>query len=331
MATLKDISDKTGYSLATVSRVLNYDSSLAVSNETKRTILEAAEALAYSKNRNERKNYSKTKIICLLSLAEEEELDKLYYISIRVGIENKCNQLGIQALRFYNDIESMKNENFDGVIAVGKFSNQHVAELKSLTNHVVFVDFSPAEEDFDAVMVDFKKAIQKVIDYCLSTNYNNIYFLGGQETLSDKKTLIEEDVRTKEYCRYMKKLGIYDEKNISIGDFSAESGYHNTKTLLKRSEDSLPDVIIAASDPIAIGALKAINETNYTIPNDIAVVGFNDISIAAFVYPTLTTVKVYTELMGESAVDLLLEQLNGRTITKTLYIATELVIRESLK
>ena len=83
MATLKDISDKTGYSLATVSRVLNYDSSLAVSNETKRTILEAAEALAYSKNRNERKNYSKTKIICLLSLAEEEELDKLYYISIR--------------------------------------------------------------------------------------------------------------------------------------------------------------------------------------------------------------------------------------------------------
>ena len=85
-----------------------------------------------------------------------------------------------------------------------------------------------------------------------------------------------------------------------------------------------------ASDSMAIGAYKAIIESGFSIPNDISIIGFNDISTAKYMTPALSTVKVYTDFMGETAVDLILERMkNERAICKKVVIPTKLIIRES--
>ena len=96
------------------------------------------------------------------------------------------------------------------------------------------------------------------------------------------------------------------------------------------SDDHLPRAFFVASDTMAIGAIRAIHEAGLKIPEDIAIVGFNDIPNAMYLVPPLTTVKVYTEFMGETAVVLALERIAGRERSKKCIIPTELILRDSL-
>lgn len=88
-------------------------------------------------------------------------------------------------------------------------------------------------------------------------------------------------------------------------------------------------LFFAGNDQIAIGCLQALNEENIHVPEEVNIIGLNDISVSKYVYPSLSTVKVHTELMGETAVDLLVERIEGRTIPKKVFIATNLIIRDS--
>jgi LacI family transcriptional regulator len=90
-----------------------------------------------------------------------------------------------------------------------------------------------------------------------------------------------------------------------------------------------PDVIVTANDNMAIGAYRAIQELGLSIPGDVAIVSVNDIPVAQFLMPPLTTVRIHGEHIGETAVDLLLERLSGRDYAKQVKIATELVWRAS--
>jgi len=101
------------------------------------------------------------------------------------------------------------------------------------------------------------------------------------------------------------------------------------KKALVEHKDNLPTAFLVGSDSLAIGCLKALNENKIAVPDRVNIIGINDISIAQYVYPSLSTIKVHTELMGETSVDLLIERLNDRIISKKVSIATELIIRES--
>jgi LacI family transcriptional regulator len=94
----------------------------------------------------------------------------------------------------------------------------------------------------------------------------------------------------------------------------------------------MPTAVFIASDSMAIGAYKAINEKGLSIPKDISIVGFNDISTAQFIVPPLTTIKAHTEFMGEIAFDLLIERLKkDREICKKVIVPTKLIVRDSCK
>ncbi|MBO1913948.1 LacI family DNA-binding transcriptional regulator, partial [Microvirga sp. 3-52] len=104
MATIKDIAEKAGVSSATVSRVLNYDASLSVADETKKKIFEAAEELSYRKRTSKR--YINQKIAVIHWYTEKEELNDLYYLSIRLGIEERCKEIGMNPeVYFFNNIK----------------------------------------------------------------------------------------------------------------------------------------------------------------------------------------------------------------------------------
>ena len=91
-----------------------------------------------------------------------------------------------------------------------------------------------------------------------------------------------------------------------------------------------PDALFAANDALAIGALKAIQESGYRVPKDIAVIGFNDSSVAKYVTPALSTIKVYTEWLGEIAVETILQLIQTEApVPRKIVVGTDLIVRES--
>ena len=102
------------------------------------------------------------------------------------------------------------------------------------------------------------------------------------------------------------------------------------KQAIKNLGEDLPSAFFLASDPLAVGALRALQEAQIQVPEEVSLIGFNDCSIAKYVYPTLSSVKVYTELMGETSVELLMEKIETqRKIAKRVILATKLKLRGS--
>jgi transcriptional regulator, LacI family len=329
MARIKDIAEKAGVSIATVSRVLNYDPTLSVTDETRKKIFEAAEALSYKKKPG-RKGKPLKKIAVVSWYTEKEELEDLYYLSIRYGIETRCQALGIQVVKcFYDQLEQLDQENdYQGIIAVGKFSRNQVEQMASKTGAIVFVDSSPDDQRFDAVVVDFDLATKMVIDYLISKGHQQIGFIGGRESFKDDPSFIV-DQRETTFRSYMKEKGLYDESAVYIGRFAVNDGYRLMKQAIGELGERLPTAFFAANDLLAIGALRALLENEIQVPERVNVIGLNDISVSKYVYPPLSTLKVHTELMGETAVDTLMERISGRKVAKKIFIATELVRRKS--
>jgi len=329
VATIKDIAEKAGVSSATVSRVLNYDSSLSVADETKKKIFEVAEELSYRKTSSKR--YVDQKVAVVHWYTEKEELNDLYYLSIRLGIEKRCKEIGMKPeVYFFNNIKDIKAAEIEGIIAVGKFSEQQVKELTTINPMVVFVDYSPNEDKYDSIVIDFEKATKKIIDFFLSTDHRKIGFIGGRELLKGQTEPIE-DLREKTFKSYMWENRLFDERFVYVGSFSVEDGYNLMKQAIEDLGEDLPTAFFMSSDVMAIGSLRALHEANITIPDRVSIIGINDMTVSKYMYPSLSTIRVYTEVMGETAVDTLLERLEGRKIAKKILVSTKLIIRDSVK
>lgn len=329
MATIKDIAKRAGVSPATVSRVLNYDPTLSVADSTRKRVFKAAEELSYQKKSVRR--YADQKIAIVHWYTEQEELNDLYYLSIRLGIEKRCNELGMQPeVYFFNKINEIKAAEIEGIIAVGKFSQDQVKELTNINQNVVFVDHSPDDEKFDAIVIDFEKATKKIIDFFIETNHEKIGFIGGRELLKGEgEPLIDQRETT--FISYMKEKGLFDERFVYIGGFSVEDGYRLMKKAIDELDEDLPTAFFAASDVMAVGCMRALHEKGIAVPSEVSLIGINDMSISKYLYPSLSTIKVYTETMGESAVDVLVERLSGREIAKKIIVSTKLILRNSVE
>ncbi len=331
MATIRDIAKQAGVSPATVSRVLNYDKSLSVTDETRRKILQVAEEMNYTKPKRKQKVEEKVWTIGITQwFSAQQEIDDPYYLAIRTGIERTCAQRGLQTRTVFKGEDGFpvaQLEEVDGIIAIGKYGNDEVQMFKRLTDSIVFVDSAPDDKAHDAVIVDFHHATAEVLDHLQTAGATNIGFVGGQEFVGVDKVRVE-DPREQAYRTIQTASGHYDDSKVKVGHFSAEDGWLLTQALLQDHGDM--DGIIFGSDMMAIGGLRAIREKGLQVPGDVKVIGFDDISAAAFINPPLSTIRVHTEFMGKTAVDLVVERLRDlRTIAKKIIVPTDLIIRES--
>lgn len=329
MATIKEIAEKVGVSSATVSRVLNYDNTLSVSDKTRSRILEIAEQLDYKPPRRRMPSIPYLTIALIHWYSAKQEMEDPYYLSIRLGIEKLCNKKNILISKLYHSSE-WKNaslKDYDGLIALGKFSADEICFLRKQHPHIVFVDHFSSEIPFDFVTLDFEGAILQVIDYFLLKGHKNISFLGGHDLVGSQKECIS-DPRFYFFHKFLKEKHLFQEDLIFSGNFSPESGYALAKEFLHVRKE-LPSALFVASDSLAIGALKALHESKISLPHQLELISFNDIPAAEYVHPSLSTVKVFTYLMGESAVLLLIEQIEGRTIPKKVVLPTKLIFRET--
>lgn len=327
MATIKDIANKAGVSIATVSRVLNYDPALSVSDDTKQKIFEAAEALSYKKRQPRKTRASKIAIVQWYT--EKEELEDLYYMSIRMGAEQGCQERNIQPVRnFQTNYGELEQEDVQGIIAIGKFSHLQVEQLEKLAEHIVFVDFERKDDSYDAIVVDFEEATRKVLNHFLEKGRKTIGYIGGRESFKDETAEINNP-REETFKSYLSEKNLLNEKWMYNGSFTVKDGYDLMKQAINEHTDSLPEAFFVGNDSLAVGCLRALHEMGIPVPERVNIIGVNDISVSKYVHPPLSTVKVYTELMGETAIALLMERINGRKVAKKVYISTKLTIRES--
>lgn len=334
MATLKDIAKIAGVSMTTVSRVLNYDDSLSVMDDTRERIFKAAKKLDYKKFDESRMPiFDEESVVIGIShcFSLEEELSDSYYFSLRTGIEKTCFDYKIKSkLVFKTDIDDYSDfEEVNGLIVLGRYSEVNTRKLEKLNKPIVFVDFVPKGLTSDSISVDFKRAVHKCMNYLFELGHEKIGFIGGKSY----KDIYEDgyvDPRQKYYSQIMHSKKLYHEKYIKIGEFNVESGYKLGHELISEAPDLT--AIFAASDPIAIGVMRAAKELGKKIPGDISIIGFDDISMADFLSPALTTIRVHTELMGRLSVMYILDQIkNDRKIPLRTSIPTELVVRETCR
>ncbi|WP_028987071.1 LacI family DNA-binding transcriptional regulator [Thermicanus aegyptius] len=330
MPTLKDIADKAGVSVATVSRVLSGNETYSFAPETVERILQLADELGYRPPRNRKTIINRPRFAMIMWYREEEEHLYTYYSEIRLGAEKKCRNEHVEFQKYYT-VESFLQGHqpnlYDGVIAIGKFSDLEVVRLAEKAERLVFVDSSPAPLLYDSVMVDFFSAVSDVINYLLNRGLRKIGFIGKNEYVGKNKDRIP-DLRKESFCLLTKYHGIYDESLIFITDEpTPSSGYEVANRLMGKP---IPDAFIVFSDTVALGVLSAFQEAGIRVPEDVSIFSFDDLPMARFTYPSLSTVKIYTEYMGGAAVELLMEQLKERReLPKKVIIPHKLMIRKS--
>lgn len=333
MVTLKEIAKAVGVSTATVSRVLNFDPALSVTAAKRQAIIETAEALNYAtpRARNRAKQRGLHKVALVHFLRPEHELIDPYYVGLRLGIESRCQALQLETVKVYHTErvpEPTLLQSAAGVIAIGPHDGTEVSWLRQHSRHIVFADFSPPDDDIDSVVSDLPLAMHKVLTGLADAGYRRIAFAGWTEDGADDPYT---EIRCATYIRWMKKHDRFDPAicvtQESVERNTEQCGYHLATGLL--TQERPPDAIVTCNDNIAVGAYRAIRELGLRIPDDIAVASFNDISVAQFLDPPLSTVHLPAEEIGEAAVDLLSERVAGRTVAKHISIANRVIWRRS--
>lgn len=332
MATIKDIAEKAGVSSATVSRVLNYDQTLSVSDETRKKIFDMADALNYTKHMKKTPiKKSQPKLAVIQWYSEHEELDDLYYYAIRTGLEKQAQELHYEIIRIFDEEGLDPISQADGIIAIGKFSKSQLRELSSYNLPFVVVDSNTLAQGISCVTTDFTYGVQAALDEFWRHGIKDIGMLTGQEYTADGKEIVA-DQRLIAFQQYLDKRQAFNSHWLKVGDFTTDSGYQMMKSLISKEKDQLPHAFFIANDNLAIGALKALQEEGIAVPERVSLISFNDTAVTNYVMPALSSVTVFTKEMGASAVNLIHEMLTGDSSdqpVKQVNHATKLTLRAS--
>lgn len=326
MPTIKDVAAAANVSSTTVSRFLNGDPTLNIPEDTRDRIVRATQEVGYQFRKNkEFRNKDIRKIGILGYKNEQLELNDPYFLSIRVGVEQELRALGYGGVVTFQWSDYVTNysalSSLDGLIVIS--DNPTAADyFRDHGEKTVFIDSSPDPNVFNSVIVDYATSTRQALDHLLGLGYQRIGHIGA---VNQFKT---PDPRLAVFRAHLGIRGLLDESQIHIAEtWSSNDGYAVAQRLVK--EGHLAQAYFMASDPLAIGAIRAFVEAGLSVPEDIAVVSFDDIEVAAFMTPPLTTVHVPTEAMGRIAVDILVSGIGGHGVPVQVVIPAQLRVRES--
>ena len=326
MATIKEIAAKAGVSIATVSRVLNHDETLNVMAETKQRIFEVAEELDYEvRSRNRKK---KLKVGVFYSYSRQEELEDPYYLCIRFSIEKQLedDQYRRTLVTLADTAESLSG--LDGIICTGSFTQDLIRKMRSWNKPLVFIDACPDLAHFDSIVVDYADAIRQSLDYLLLNGHRKIGFIGGKtmESCGEAK----EDGRLTAFRDYMTRHGLYCPEYVRVGEFGAKSAGLMFDDLCDAGQ--IPTALMVSNDSMAAGVYRSAFQHGLSVPQDISIIGFNDIPTAKYMIPPLTTCRLPMDFMGGYAVRVLEDRLlNGRDVCIKTVVPATLHLRDSVR
>lgn len=326
MATLKDVAQMAQVSIATVSRILNNDPTLSVPEQTRENVLSAAKMLQYQKKK---KNDLHIHVCLIQWYSLQQEIHDPYYLTLRHGVEDYCTKNGIILKRiFKDDVDIEKSlKGIDGIICLGKFSKSHIETLKKYNDAIILLDMDYENLKECSIVLDFDLVLKQALTYLKKLGHQKIGYLGGIEYLDDGKPY--DDIRKQAFLKYGDAYQLDYHDYILEGEFTSESGYAMMVHMIQSQH--LPTAIFAASDPIAIGAMKALNDYGYQIPQDISIIGFDNIDASNYTYPPLTTFYAPSFDMGHFGAKLLHQAIKDHTklLPMRIQLPCYLVERES--
>lgn len=339
MVTIRQIAKSVGVSPATVSRVLNYDATLSITETKRQAIIETAEKLNYITPRNRQKaravqsaEPAATRIAIIHFLRPDQEMADPYYVGVRMGVEARARQNRVELTVFYHGHipdDPSALQGITGVISLGMQTDAEIEHVRKLGFHLVLADFAPESDLFDTVSCDLRLAMLHLLDALHDAGHRRFGFIGDDRPSGNLLYPANEE-RARTFRDWAERRGLFHPEHYLLGDrLCFENGYTLTRRILE-SRDR-PEILVTSNDNMAIGAYRAIQEKGLAIPDDIAVASFNDIPSAQFMAPPLTTVRIPADHIGETAFDLLAERMAGRDYAKRVLLPTKLIWRDSCR
>lgn len=337
MATIKKIAQEAALSPATVSRVLNNDTTLHVSEETRHRVFAIAEQIGYKPRRIARLKQetvmSSKRLGLLFWSSQEDEKNDPYFAEMRKGIEHYCerNQINLaQIIRGDFDKWPQQLNAIDGLIAVGTIEVDHILKWYPYPDKIVLVNHH-YDGNIDAIQLNFEHAMKQVVEHFYRLGHRDVAYIGGYTFIHalENKTpdKIEVEERYSAFMKWASHYGVQVRHVEWTEQWSMEEGYNAMKALI--NSDVQVTGCFIASDTMAIGAYRACDEAGIKIGENLSLVAFNNLEISAYLNPPLTTIHADTTCLGEQAIKLLLERLNGRQVAIKQLIQTTLVERKS--
>jgi LacI family transcriptional regulator len=336
MTTQRDIAKKIGVSSATVSRVLsNTDALVPISEKTREKILAVAKELGYRPNLFAKSlRTKKTNMIGVVIW----ELTDPFFSEILHGIDQVLDTAGYMTLLSNAEgrtsrekfcMEKMSNFRVDGMLIVGgaeTLSEEELAELDLKTRSVVLVGTRSKRMDLSSVTVDNYKGGYIGAEYLIKHNRGRVFYISGIE-----KTLDMED-RLQGVKAAIGENGVGDRFDILEVHRGEHEGYLAARRVLQQVDT--PIAIFAENDTTGLGIVRAVKDAQRRIPEDVAVVGFDDLSICDYMEPRLSTVHQPRAKMGRIGAEMLVENLNNleekpASACPKKILSPKLIIRES--
>lgn len=333
-ATSFDIAYRAGVSQSTVSRALR--NSPLVNEETRLKVQAIAKELNYKVDKNARNLRSQQSHTIALLLFEDKTIDDSqinpFFLSMLGSITRACSLKGYDLLVSFQEMNNDWHAEYedtnraDGLILLGYGDYVHYKDkLKHLSEQGThFIRWGAEVKDMAVATIgcDNLNGGFQLTKHMLDKGKKSCAFIG---TASHRAPELYD--RYRGHCQALEIAGISVDEQLQIDAmYTEEGGYLATKELIARNVSF--DSVFAATDLIAIGAMRALKEHGLKIPDDVALVGFDDIPIANFTSPALTTAKQDTVLAGQLLVDNLLKLIAGEK-PSTLLIPTQIIERKS--
>jgi LacI family transcriptional regulator len=327
--TLEDIARLSDVSRSTVSRVINSDTK--VKEETRLKVLKVIQSIDFQPNLAARGLATgRTNVIGVIIPARVSVIFADPYFPVFLqGVSSACNNRTYSVMLWLAEPDYerrmipriLHNGLVDGVVVASTLMDDPI--VKSLYESkmpFILIGRHPSM-DVNFLDVDNLQAARKATLHLLRLGYKRVATITGAQ---------DQVAGFDRHQGYLNALQDYDRtirpELVAEGDFTEEGGYNAMARLLPQK----PDAVFAASDMTAYGAMRAIHEANLRIPEDVAVVGFDDIPASARTTPALTTVRQPVQQMGSKAAEVLINVIeNDITATQKLILDTELVVRES--
>lgn len=340
MATLKDVAQRAGVSISTVSRVVNNDTSRSVNSETRQRIWEAVAEVGYQPGktgkepgkRGPSKQQAGVRTGCIVAV-NQNKYNHPYFSPILEGIERGVQEHG-GSLSFIHTSEDIKSpemlhkivqeSGIDGMIIVESIDPASYEYIKRHVPYIVGIDIS--DPSVSRVGYDRLMAAKYAVNHLISRGHRQIGFFGG----SGRSQNILKEKRFRGYKEAMDEAGLNIRKEwILDTEWNVDKSYSLMKRLLEKPSD-MPTAFFAASDMMAISAMRAAFEHNLRIPQDVAFISIDNIEFAQYSSPPLSTIHIPKFEIGWVAAKTLYDTArNQYPLPVKITLPFELVIRQS--
>lgn len=326
---IKQISEATGFSPATISNALNHKR--GVNKETAETIFRTAKELGYISD------VGITKIKFVMYQRNGQIINDTPFFTLMInGAERACMEAGYDMIMVHLDrfsadyeeqVEALANDSQSALVLLGtEVIGEDLKPFYGTKCSLVTLDFVTPDMRFDGVAINNEDSFYMATKYLIEMGHSDIGYLSGKFRIRAFR------LRNRGYQKAMNGAGLMIKPEFRVPLSTTMEGAYQDMNAYLETAPKLPSAYIADNDMIALGAMRALQEHRIKIPEDVSIIGFDDLPYSEICSPRLTSIRVPKEEMGRLAIGRLINSMNNDNgIRIKTEVSTEFIIRDSVK